>query len=100
MRAEMELARRRLALLEKLQRAAVARKEGVEARLAAMPQVSCPFSCCIFCKVKEVKCVRPAVALKEGVEGAPCSHATGFVCSSLLAAFWLLKQGSCVRTAI
>lgn len=40
MRYEMELARRRLSLLEKLQRAATARKESVEARLAAMPQNS------------------------------------------------------------
>lgn len=40
MRYEMELARRRLSLLEKLQRAATARKESVEARLAAMPQVT------------------------------------------------------------
>ena len=39
MRAEMEVTRRRLALLEKLERAARLRKESVETRLAAMPQV-------------------------------------------------------------
>lgn len=39
MRAEMEATRRRLGLLEKLERAAMARKEAVEARLAGMPQV-------------------------------------------------------------
>lgn len=76
MRAEMEATRRRLGLLEKLERAAMARKEAVEARLAGMPQVgglNSSFTSFAFC----FRLLREEGAGGDGQEGSGGGAAGG-----------------------